>query len=58
MSGIKDCCKDLSNREDGTGPRGGEVPEDVTVTHCTVCDCRHFEVDAETGNLGLLGASL
>lgn len=52
------CCGDPENRAEGTGPRGGDVPDEVAVTYCTVCECRHFEAEAEPGELGLLGASL
>jgi hypothetical protein len=32
----------------------GIFPE-ATVTHCTVCEARHVEVEAEAGELGLRG---
>jgi hypothetical protein len=37
---------------------GVEPREDLVVTHCTVCDCRHFEIEAEPEELGLRGASI
>lgn len=52
---MNDCCQDPENRADGVGPRGGDEPDGVTVTHCVVCECRHYEVDAEAGELGVLG---
>jgi hypothetical protein len=54
------CCENLENRADGPGPRGldAEPPEDVTVTHCTVCECRHFEASIDPLELGVSGASL
>jgi hypothetical protein len=52
------CCENLENREDGPGPRGGDAPEGVAVTHCTVCGCRHFEAEADAGVLGVKGESL
>lgn len=54
-----ECCADPGNREDGPGPRGADgIGDDVTVTHCTVCQCRHFEVEADPGVIGVVGASL
>lgn len=58
---MKPCCENLENRADGPGPRGlpeGPAPHDVTITHCTVCECRHFEVEVDAGVLGLEGAAL
>ena len=57
---MNDCCKDLENRLEGPGPRGldAPAPDEVCITHCSVCTCRHFEVEAEAGELGAFGASL
>jgi hypothetical protein len=55
---MNECCADLENREEGAGPRGGEEPEGVTVTHCRVCECRHYEVVVDPGLLGLRGVEL
>lgn len=52
------CCADPGNREDGPGPRGGETPDDMTVTHCRVCDCRHFEVTVDPVLIGVEGKGL
>lgn len=54
------CCEDPTNRREGAGPRGldAPLPKDVTVTHCIVCECRHFEATFEPGKLGLKGGSL
>lgn len=54
------CCENPENREDGAGPRGLEAPppEGVTVTHCRVCTCRHFEATIDPMELGVLGSSL
>lgn len=52
------CCEDAENRRDGPGPRGGEYGPEVSVTHCVVCECRHIEVEAEPGVIGMRGASL
>lgn len=59
---MKPCCANLENRAEGPGPRGmdglGEPPPEVTITHCTVCECRHLEADLEPGHFGLKGAAL
>ena len=57
---MNDCCKDVENLREGAGPRGLDAPlsEEVVVRHCAVCTCRHFEVEADPGELGVLGASL
>lgn len=54
------CCANPENRAEGAGPRGLDAPPpaDVTVTHCTVCGCRHFEVTVDPGQLGVVGAGL
>jgi len=48
----------MENRADGPGPRGGEEREGLRITHCVVCECRHFEVTLEPGELGLVGTEL
>lgn len=54
-----ECCRDLANREDGPGPRGAEnVPAEVTITHCRVCECRHFEANLDQAQFGLEGTRL
>lgn len=61
MADVKACCANPENRAEGAGPRGlgGHTPpEGVTVTHCAVCECRHFEVDVDPLVLNLTGASL
>jgi hypothetical protein len=55
---MNECCEDMENRADGPGERGGDYPDELQVTHCTVCGCRHFEAEAEPGEMGLLGGAL
>jgi hypothetical protein len=55
---MNECCLNLENRREGSGPRGGEYPPTIQVTHCVVCQCRHLEAEAEPGTVGLRGASL
>lgn len=45
--GVKECCKDLSNRSAVTTPNP-ETP-DLSQTTCTVCGCRHFELTVDPG---------
>jgi hypothetical protein len=50
---MKPCCEDLTKRE--------VVPSDqpdVTITRCTVCGCRHFELSVDPGALGVTGMAL
>ena len=47
----KRCCREGANL--GTpfyqhGPHGR-----LTIRQCAVCDCKHYEMDAETGALGV-----
>lgn len=58
MSDLKPCCSNLENREDGPGPRGCNEREGLTITHCRVCKCRHFEVTLDPGKFGLAGREL
>lgn len=57
---MNDCCAKLENRELGPGPRGLEdtPPPEVVVSHCRVCECRHFEVVADPGTVGVQGKAL
>lgn len=57
---MKPCCEIVENRRPGPGPRGLEAPPppEVTVTHCVVCECRHFDVEVEAGMVGVRGATL
>jgi hypothetical protein len=57
---VKPCCENAANREAGPGPRGldHEPPPEVTVTHCQVCGCRHFEAVVDPGQVGLRGSAL
>jgi hypothetical protein len=48
---MKECCQDLSKRE-------LRREADLVVSVCTTCGCRHFELNAEKGSLGLKGAKL
>jgi hypothetical protein len=51
---MNECCQDPENRADGLGPRGGaDPPPDVTVTYCSVCECRHFEAAIDPLELGV-----
>ena len=52
IEGIKDCCKDESNLEEG------RLSQDLVVKVCLVCNCRHFELTIDPGKLGTLGGSL
>jgi hypothetical protein len=36
----------------------GEPRDDIKITHCTVCECRHLEAELEPGQLGVEGAAL
>lgn len=49
---IKDCCKVPENLEEA------RLSSELTVRVCQECGCRHFELEAETANLGAMGASL
>ena len=51
---MKPCCEDAENRE----LVEAESREDVTVTRCKVCGCRHYEVEADFGSIGVAGARL
>jgi hypothetical protein len=52
---MNECCQDPGNRREGPGPRGldGDPPDDVTVTYCIVCECRHFEAAIDPLELGV-----
>jgi hypothetical protein len=51
---MNECCQDPENRREGHGPRGGPTPpDDVTVTYCIVCECRHFEASIDAMTVGL-----
>jgi hypothetical protein len=52
----KDCCKDPANlyrRENDQEER-----PDLVVRRCRVCECRHFELTADPGKLGLRGSPI
>ena len=52
----KNCCKEAANlfrRENDPEER-----LDLFVYRCKVCGCRHFELTADPGKLGLRGAPL
>lgn len=54
-----ECCRDPANRREGAGPRGAaNVPPEVTVTYCVVCECRHFVATLDPGSLGVEGVPL
>lgn len=55
---MNDCCENLANRAPGSGPRGGEEQEGLTITHCLVCGCRHFELTVDLGMVGVAGTGL
>lgn len=59
---MKPCCKELANRREGAGPRNdaeiATARDDLTVSYCIVCECRHFEVEVEAGLLGVKGQAL
>jgi hypothetical protein len=53
MGDIKECCKQAENLED--------VPDNrpnIIVVRCTVCGCRHIEVTAEPGHIGVRGGGM
>jgi hypothetical protein len=56
------CCREDENIEDGPGPRGmdglGEPRDDVKITHCRLCECRHLEAEADPVQIGVDGAPL
>lgn len=52
----KECCKDPANlyrRENDPEERG-----DLVIYRCKVCECRHFELTADPGKLGLKVTSI
>lgn len=49
----KDCCKDEANLKAEATDR-----PDLTMKRCAVCHCRHFELAAEPGVLGVTGKSI
>ena len=56
---MNECCTYPENRDSGPGPRGADdAPDGVTITHCRVCECRHFEVTVDPGKFGIQGAAL
>jgi hypothetical protein len=61
-SDMKACCADPANRREGLGPRGDiggwQERDDVTVTHCVICSCRHMEAVAEAGEFGVVGVGI
>ena len=56
---MNECCQDEGNRAAGYGPRGDTGMEGavdvkgVTVTYCTVCECRHVEMEADPVEIGV-----
>lgn len=51
----KDCCRKVENlyrRENDPEER-----VDLIIMRCKVCECRHFELTADPGRLGLRGAA-
>lgn len=47
------CCRDPGN----LGPRE-QLSADIALRRCTVCGCRHFEAEADAGDLRLLGRGM
>ncbi len=45
---MKPCCEDPANRS-----KPEQVKDDVQVTRCEVCDCRHFELTVDPGVVGI-----
>ena len=56
MSGIKECCTKTENLVPEKLEEG--VPDSVTMRRCKVCKCRHFEMDAAPGFIGLQGKEI
>jgi len=50
---MNDCCEDMENR----GPVE-RVSESLSLTRCTVCGARHFELEVDAGVLSGEGAEL
>lgn len=50
---LKDCCKVEANLAATESPR-----PDLTIKTCGVCGCRHFEMTAEKGVIGIKGVTL
>lgn len=46
----KRCCRNLENR----GP-WERIRPDLTVCRCRVCNCQHFELNADPRHFGLVG---
>lgn len=44
---IKDCCKDLTKREER------RESEDLMVSVCQACGCRHFELTVDPAVIGI-----
>lgn len=50
--GKKTCCEQESNL------KAEKLSEDLVVKTCQVCECRHFELTVDPGQIGITGASL
>jgi len=50
---VKECCKRDENLQQEADPR-----PNVTVYRCQVCQCRHIEMTADPGVIGLEGAGI
>jgi hypothetical protein len=55
---MNECCQQPENRRDGPGLRGAEEREGLSVTHCVVCECRHFDLEVDPLEIGIEGQSL
>ena len=53
MAEVKECCKQQENLR----PEPSGKP-DLELKRCAVCGCRHFELTANPGSLGLRGAQM
>jgi hypothetical protein len=52
---MKDCCEKAVNSDKVSVER---VNESLIFIRCPVCNCRHFELTVDPGQLGLKGADL
>jgi hypothetical protein len=44
---MKPCCEDLENRF--TPARENAGRKDLTITMCSVCGCKHYELEVDAG---------
>lgn len=54
---MNECCKDPKNLESYDEPTA-PADENLVVTKCAVCGCRHFELTVDPLKLDFTGGSL